>query len=144
MKIRLATIIDCEGTINIEKGYQGYPRPRVEVSQNDKEYLMRFKRIFGFGCVSKQNRSCWQYSVCYIQALIVCLVLHNEFEIKKEKAKEIIKYYEKKLHGKRGKVLMTNMRKYSLEYKKVDGLEGWSYNGEFFPQSLYRTVSTTL
>ena len=120
-KIRLATIIDCEGCVGITNCSEGYKRPQIQISQNERWYVARFKKEFGFGSVHPSGTpNGWQYTAYYIQALIICLTLRYEFEIKREQVEEIIKYYEHKLlngtvHAR--KILVSKMKRYSLSFK---------------------------
>lgn len=123
LKIRLATILDCEGQVGIyDYGGKNANKPIVRMSQNAKWYCERFQKEFGFGCVSKQNKKCWVYEAGYIQALVICLKLVNDMEIKKAKALEIINFYKRKLCSKKiakkyRKKTLTWLRKYGLTFK---------------------------
>lgn len=109
MKIRLATIIDCEGSIGIWKNRDKYKekifyylKPIVAVGQKNKEYLKQFLNAFGFGRIGKcgPNSNYHQYTACFIQALIICIVLYEYLQLKKNDAKTIIEHYYLKSNGK--------------------------------------------
>ena len=123
LRIRLATIVDCEGHIGIyDHDGKNTNKPVVDVSQNERWYCERFKEIFGFGCVTKKSGKCWEYVVGYVQALIVCLELVNEMEIKRYKALKIIEFYRQKLVRDKGycnrrKALLTRLSKYGVSFR---------------------------
>lgn len=99
IKLRLATIIDCEGSISIylvKDGNQKYNKPLITVGQKNKEFLEQFRKAFGFGKVapSGSNLGYWEWTVAYIQAYIVCKTLTGFFQLKQENADKIIIYYE--------------------------------------------------
>lgn len=133
-KVRLATIIDCEGSIELhdikyKDRKENYKRPFVQATQKIKWYVRRFKNDFGFGGVYPVGIGGWRYEAYHLQALIICLILKNNLELKRENAENIIAYYEERLRNiqsSSAKRLITEMAKYSLEYK--DGR--WIYRGK--------------
>jgi hypothetical protein len=103
-KVRLATIIDCEGTIaiyNYNDGRSNFHKPVVDVSQDNVPYLEQFFKVFGFGTICRTGSKDglhYKYQVCYIQALIICIELYDYFQLKKDKAKLIIDFYINKMN----------------------------------------------
>lgn len=126
IKIRLATIIDCEGWVALypvkEKKRWKFKKPIVEVSQKDKWYVKRFKEIFGFGYVYLQKKhNVWYYRATYLQALKVCLILRDYTELKKENMDKIIEYYRDRLKSSSNRTrrtLLTKMKHYEIETLK--------------------------
>lgn len=127
-KVRLATIIDCEGTIAIYKVKEPNKsnnrilcnlRPTISVSQKERWYIEQFKDVFGFGNISNCGKDSKypQYRAYYIQALIVCIELVDYLQLKRDKAIEIINFYLTKMKGK---------------YYHIDGkLERYGYSAKF-------------
>lgn len=124
IKVRLATILDCEGHIALHLHKRGYKMPVVCANQDSKPYVMQFKHAFGFGCVmERKKKHSWRYQTNCIQSLIICLVLVDELQLKKDKAMEIIDYYKDKLlsddptYRNRKEKLLNDIRRYGVDFK---------------------------
>ena len=99
IKIRLATIIDCEGSISLywaKDGEEHYNRPIVTATNKQRVFLEQFQKEFGFGRIGRCGPEMKYYSwvACNIQAYIACLTLLDHFQLKRENAKKIIEYYQ--------------------------------------------------
>jgi len=132
IKVRLATIIDCEGCIGIYKNGNNYI-PVVQADQETKWYVEQFKHVFGFGNLfeRKDRRHAgdidWRYGAECIQALIISLILRDELQLKKDKAMEIIEYYRNKLinndpnYEKRKNKLLKDIQHYDVNFDFKNG-----------------------
>ena len=102
-KLRIATIVDCEGYVDVYKFVNrghAYSRPVIIVVNADRSYLENYLlKPLGFGKIFKTTsikKQLWKFQVTYRKALLLSKLIIEESILKKDKHLEIIDHYKTK------------------------------------------------